>query len=157
MDPRIMDAVGFIGQFVSDHWEAVFGQDDISYALQDQGFSREEILSAFGWIEEHTLGKSTRATRAKHASPAKFQPSMRILTSLEALKITPKAYGVLVEFYDRGVLDILQFEEVIDRAMKTPVDAVSSRQMKRLAALTLFNQVQGEWRNFLHSKSTLVH
>ncbi len=156
MDPRIMDAVGFIGQFVSDHWEASFGQDDINYALQDQGFSRQEISSAFRWIEEHTLGRSTRSSRAKNASPARIQPPTRILTALEAMKISPRAYGTLVEVYERGVLDILQFEEVIERAMKTPGDMVSPRLMKRLAALTLFNQVQGEWRNFLQSKSTLV-
>jgi uncharacterized protein Smg (DUF494 family) len=153
-----MDAVGFIGQFVTDHWEATFGQDDINYALQDQGFSSEEITRAFRWIEDHTLGELNKAPQAVQnmASHAKIQPPTRILTSLEALKISPEAFGSLVAYYERGILDVLQFEEVLERAMKTPGDSVSSRQMKRLAALTLFNRVQNEWRDFLHSKSTLI-
>ena len=155
MEPRIMDAVGFIGQFVSDHWEAIFGQEDISYALQDQGFSRDEITRAFLWIEDHTLGQTVKKPRSLN-SPPRLQPPSRVLSPIEAMKITPRAFGALVSIYERGVLDILQFEEVLERAMKTPGDAVSSRQMKRLAALTLFNRVQNEWRDFLHSKSTLI-
>jgi uncharacterized protein Smg (DUF494 family) len=155
MDPRIMDAVGFIGQFVSDHWEAMFGQDDISYALQDQGFSSEEITRAFRWIEDHTLGEAAQTKRKPTDAPRILPPS-RVLGPIEAMKISPRAFGVLVGIYERGVLDVLQFEEVIERAMKTPGDSVSSRQMKRLAALTLFNRVQNEWRDFLHSKSTLI-
>ena len=158
MDPRIMDAVGLIGQFVSDHWEATFGQDDINYALQDQGYSSEEITRAFRWIEDHTLGELNERPRTKEQimNPAKIQPPTRLLTAIESMKISSAAYGVLLAFYERGVLDVLQFEEVLERAMKTPVDSVSSRQMKRLAALTLFNRVQNEWRDFLHSKSTLI-
>ncbi|MEO5667660.1 MAG: DUF494 family protein [Bdellovibrionota bacterium] len=155
MDPRIMDAVGYIGQFVSDHWEAMFGQEDISYALQDQGFSSEEITRAFRWIEGHTLGETLEKSATKTGTP-RLQPPSRVLGSIEAMKISPRAFGALVSLYERGVLDILQFEEVIERAMKTPGDSVSSRQMKRLAALTLFNRVQNEWRDFLHSKSTLI-
>jgi|GEM_PF-1236128 len=154
MDPRIMDAVGFIGQFVSDHWEAMFGQDDINYALQDQGFSHEEITRAFRWIEDHTLGELSSRPTSKVT--ARMQPPSRVLSSIESMKISPRAFGALVSLYERGVMDILQFEEVIERAMKTPGDSVSSRQMKRLAALTLFNRVQSDWRDFLHSKSTLI-
>lgn len=154
MDPRIMDAVGFIGQFVSDHWEAMFGQDDINYALQDQGFSSEEITRAFRWIEDHTLGELSIAPTSKVT--ARILPASRVLSSIESMKISPRAFGALMSLYERGVMDILQFEEVIERAMKTPGDSVSSRQMKRLAALTLFNRVQSDWRDFLHSKSTLI-
>jgi uncharacterized protein Smg (DUF494 family) len=157
MDPRVMDAVGFIGQFVSDHWEAVFGHDDLKDALLDQGFSDQEISNAFSWIEDHTLGKRSRKGRSKiKPSVAQIRPPHRVLTNIEAMKIAPEAFGALLSLYERGVLNLLQFEEVIERAMRTPVDQVGSRQMKRLAALTLFNQVQNDWRDLLHSKSTLV-
>lgn len=162
MDPRVMDAVGLIGQFVSDHGEIVFAHEDLKSVLFDHGFSSNEISSAFGWIEEHTLGSriadagSGSSAKSPAQSPAQIKPSMRILSSIEAMKITPEAYGALLSLYERGVVDILQFEEIIERALSMPDDTVEARLMKRLASLVLFNQVQGEWREWLQSKSTLI-
>lgn len=155
MKPRIMDAVGFIGQFVSDHWEAVFAQEDLKSALMDQGFSSEEITRAFGWIEEHTMGPSL-ASKGASVSSVQIRPSMRMLTQFEQTKISPEGYGVLVSLYERGVLDILQFEDTLERAMRMSGEEVDALWMKRLASLVLFNRVQSEWREWLQSKSTLI-
>jgi uncharacterized protein Smg (DUF494 family) len=155
MDPRVMDAVGLIGQFVSDHEESIYAQDDLKSVLRDHGFSSNEISRAFHWIEEHTLGKSQAKTHSPR-SPAQIHRPLRVLTPIEAMKITPEGYGALLALYDRGVIDIIQFEEIIDRALRMPGDAVEGRLMKRLASLVLFNQVQSEWREWLQSKTTVI-
>jgi uncharacterized protein Smg (DUF494 family) len=153
MRPRVMDAVGFIGKFVTDHWESLLDQDEIRDELINLGFSSREISDAFRWIEKNTLGANEDVRVAEHA-PA---TPMRVLSPAEQTKINRKCHGMLMSYYERGIIDALLLEEIVERVMKSDTEECDDKQLRRLAALCIFTRVQAEWREFLHSTNTLVH
>ena len=153
MNPKIMEVVSLIGNFVADHWDNVIDGQNISDELLNVGFSSQEVNDAFKWIEEHTIGNDVAALQKTDAYE-KFTP--RPLTSMEQLRVLPKAYGILVSLLDRNVIDTLLFEEVIERAMLSDFDEVGPKEIKRIAALALFNRAQSDWVKLLKSNSTLL-
>lgn len=155
MNPRVMDVVGFIGKFVIENFEGHFDQGEILDELLSQGYSSREISDAFKWIERNTLGdpKDTPAGQV----PAELRPPMRVLSPAEQAKISPKSYAQLVSLYERGILDPVLLEEIIERLMKNENEEISDKDVRRIAALSVFTRVQSEWRDFLHATNTLLH
>ena len=157
MSPRIMDAVGFIGRLVADDFDALLDQNDIKEELVNMGFSNKEISNAFKWIEETTLGQVTakpprRKKDLSQPPSPKIQPPFRKLGALEEAKIKPKAQGLLLNYYNRGVVDPILLEEILEKIMKLNVEEVGEREVRRISALTLFGRVQGDWRELLASQ-----
>ncbi len=153
MDTRVLDAVGFIGQYFADVEDESFEQDDLNDALVDQGFSSTEIKEAFRWIEEKTLAEGLSRKRSLETQ---LSPSLRVLSRIEAMKITPEAHGVIIGLHTRGVIDQLTVEEIIERAMALSGPEVSPRSIRRIAALTVFARMQAEWREWLQSSTTVL-
>jgi Smg protein len=167
MSLRVMDAVGLIGQLVADHWESMSGPQDVTDQLLHHGFSSTEITEAFKWIESHTLGPSDKASKATKKKTAtkktkavakgpRLNPSLRTLTNYEKVRFSPAGHGFLLTLYEKGMLDLLQLEEVIEKAVRSSSDTVGIQELKRLAALVLFTRMQSDSRDLLHSKSSLV-
>lgn len=156
MNPRVMDVVGYIGKFVSDNFDSPFDQSEIFDELMSQGYSSREISDAFKWIERNTLGDSKDKPLSESLDDDQ-KPAFRVLTVAEQSKITPKAYAELMSFYQRGILDAPLLEEVIDRIMKHEAEEISDRDVRRVAALSVFTRVQSEWKDFLHATNTLLH
>lgn len=158
MSLRVMDAVGLIGQFVADHWESINGPQDLMDELLHQGFSSGEIKGAFKWIESHTLGHPGKISDgAPPRRPSShLLPSLRIMTSYEKIRFSPAGQGYLMSLHEKGLLDLLQVEEVIEKALRSSSDTVGIRELKSLAALVLFTKIQSDARDLLLSKSSLV-
>lgn len=152
MRPRILDVVGYIGRFVSANWDAIADHGEITDELMNLGFSDSEINDAFQWIEKHTLGLKDSTLKRKRK-----RASARTLGFAEKAKLSPQAYGFLVDLFGRGVLDVLTFEEVIEKSMKAEEEEVSKEDIRRITALTLFNKRQPEWTELLHTTNTLMH
>ncbi|NCN42080.1 DUF494 domain-containing protein [bacterium] len=153
MNTRVMDVVGFIGQYFSEYEEDSFEQDELNDALVDQGFSTGEIKEAFRWIEEKTLAEGLSK---KPMLETQLSPSLRVLSKIEAMRITPEAHGVLIGLHGRGVIDQLIVDEIIDRAMALSGPEVGPRTIRRIAALTVFVRMQNEWREWLQLNTTVL-
>ncbi len=153
MNPKVMDAVGLIGRYVADSWEHVVDPSVMLDELEAQGFSTREISDAFRWIERNTLGADEVAVLLPEAT----RPSMRILSVVERTRVTPEAQGVLQRLHDRGLIDTLMLEEMVEKALKSDDEEIGANEMRRIASLTIFNRVQDEWKDFLKSTNTLVH
>ena len=154
-NPKVMDAVGLIGKFVTDNWEYVVDPTDMLDELENRGFSSREISDAFKWIERNTLGAMD--ARNEEKIPEADRPSVRILTTVEQSKLASGASALLQRIYDRGIIDVALFEEILDKALKSESEEVTEKEMRRIASLTVFTRVQAEWRDFLRSTNTLVH
>jgi len=76
---------------------------------------------------------------------------------MEQAKITATAYATLTGYFERGILDAVLLEEIIERAVQSDKDEIGDREIRRLTALALFTRVQSEWREYLHTTNTLVH
>lgn len=156
MNPKVMDAVGLIGRFVSENWESISDQGEINDELENQGFSTREISEAFRWIERNTLGPDDETPPAS-ASEAAIRPPFRILTTLESSKLSGDAHGFLVKFYERGLIDPVVMEDILERVAKSESEDIGVKDIRRLTALALFTRVQSEWRDYLHTTNTLIH
>ncbi len=159
MNPKVMDAVGFIGRYVADHWESIVDQDEICDELTNLGFSNTEITDAFRWIERNTLGsdEGTFEDGATSDHTAGIRPPVRVLTAIEQSKISSDAYGVLMGYYNRGLIEPVLLEEIIERALQSESEEIGGTEIRRITSLTLFNKVQAEWREYLRTTNTLVH
>lgn len=155
MNPRIKDVVGLIGHYVSDNWESYIDREEISDELLHRGYNSREIRDAFHWIDEMTLG-ALRDAMAQNTI-VKNQPSQRVLSPIEANKMSNEAWSVLMGFYARGLIDPTLLEEIIDRCMQLEIDEIMVSKVKEVTALTLFKHLHDEWKEFLHSSSTLLH
>ena len=153
MNPKVMDAVGFISRFVNDHWERIADSSEVRDELSNQGFSSKEIADAFKWIEANTLG--TDYASAPMEAPGKAP--MRALTDSEREKLSSAAVGLLMQFYSKGIVDALILEEILERVAKSEQDELDEKEIKRITALTLFTRIQDEWLEILHSTNTLIH
>lgn len=152
-NPKVMDAVGFISRFMSDHWESMVDSSEVRDELSHQGFSSKEIADAFKWIEANTLGADDESAPAEPQE----KPSMRALTESEREKLSPQAVGLLIQFYDRGIIDALFLEEILERVTKSEQDELDEKEVRRITALTLFTRIQDDWLEILHSTNTLIH
>lgn len=152
MRPRILDVVGYIGRFVSAHWDSIADHSEITDELMNLGFSDAEISDAFQWIERHTLGLKDQKVVRGHGNI-----TMRPLGHSERAKFSAPAYGLLVDLVGRGILDALTLEEVIEKCMKSEPEELNKEEVRRVTALTLFNHHQPEWSELLHTTNTLVH
>lgn len=155
VSPRVMDVVGLIGRFFSENAEAMPSHEEVMDELQNQGFSSREISDAFRWIERNTLGPDD--DREPNTTSLLLQPPARILTPIEAGKLSSDAHGQLLRYYKRGLVDAVLLEEILEKVARSESDEIGVREIRRLTALTLFTKVQAEWRDFLHSTNTLIH
>lgn len=151
MRTRLLDVVGFIGQFFYEYGHEDHYEEELSEALLERGISEHEVKEAYRWMEEKALGPGSRKKHQRVVS------STRVLTRLEKNAIGPEAHGVLIDLLSRGIIDQLTADEVIARAVSSnPPSSISARQMKRLVALTVFSRLQGEWREWVQSSSSFV-
>jgi uncharacterized protein Smg (DUF494 family) len=170
---RVLDAIGLIGRFVSDHWDSFIDQVEITDELLDRGFSSAEINDAFRWIENNTLGpkakvfkkhattsqkpKAVKAPKAKKAKkPEIMEYSLRQLNSMESTKIDSKAFGLLLQYLSLGLIDNALMEDIIQRALQSENVMVGQKEMRRITALTLFNCYQTQWKELLGKTNTLL-
>jgi len=155
--PRVLDAVGVIGRFVSDYWDSCVHYGEISEELFDRGFSDGEIEDAYIWIEQSTLGPKGAFKDQGNRETFATQQSIRRLGPLEDAKLDSKAHGALISYFNKGLIDSVLLEEVLSRVMQSASSIVGKKELRRLTALTLFNRFQVEWKELLQHSNMLLH
>lgn len=139
MRERVLAIVSIIAQFVMEERELP-SETEIVEELLAVGFEAEEIDAAFHWMESQSL-PSTSGTM-----PAMTLPSHRIFTRKECLALSCEARGFLIRLRTMGILDHDLEEEIIEQAMQVAEDEISLKELKTIAALTLFARSHDSWR-----------
>lgn len=138
MRERILEIVSLIAQFVMEERDPLT-EIEIIEELLAAGFESEEINAAFNWI-----------TNISFTPPAKARPQLaaagnRVFSPEEARLLSCESRGLLLRLRELGVLDDELCEEIIDRARQTADGEVGLKELKTLAALTLFTRAQDDW------------
>ncbi len=134
---RVLAIVSIIAQYALG--DSV-SENDIVEELLAVGFEADEIDAAFSWMQNvalHTTSKTPQLAEAR---------SQRIFTPEEKRDISAEARGLLIRLRTLGILDDDAQEEIIDKALQVADDPVSLKDMKAIAALTLFARNNEEWR-----------
>jgi uncharacterized protein Smg (DUF494 family) len=151
MDERLVEIIIAIVDRLVDSETRSETVESITQALIVEGYHAQEINTAFMWLY-HTVDESFfedgRIIRTDRS-----MGTVRVLNDFERTLITPEAYGYMLQLSQLGLLDNLQIEEVIDRAMYSCGDMVELNDVKRIVPSIILEGIPGfrpgliSWRN----------
>ena len=135
MNERVIEIIVYIVNEMHENHSIEDGDGfkSLSQKLSKDGYSENEISFAFSWIldkfDEDQQEKSKNAKRK----------SQRILHDFEKIAISPAAHGYLIQLKEFDLIDNIEMEQIIERALlSSSEDMVSLLEMKRIVSATIF-------------------
>lgn len=134
MRSRILEIVVFLMDLMRDNQDQLSDGDDFSDALEDMGYSEQEIDTAYNWLMEQFNGVPQKF----FSEFPKSHSSQRVLTARERMHITPEAYGFLLKLLQGALITGEQLESIIERATFFDSEQVTLEQMKFISSSVVF-------------------
>ncbi|MBT5877068.1 MAG: DUF494 family protein [Candidatus Latescibacteria bacterium] len=145
MSEKVMEILVLLMQHMQDEQGHFDDISDVSQNLTGQGYTQQEVTTALTWLLERLQEQAEPMIAS--TPPITSRPN-RILHAIEQLIISPEAYGYLIQLRDLELLDDLQMETMIERAMLTGARHISLNDMKSIAASVLLSQDGTTWLPF---------
>jgi uncharacterized protein Smg (DUF494 family) len=151
MDERLVEIIIAIVDKLADREIPSKTVEGLTSSLVADGYSIGEINTAFMWLY-HTVDESF-FDEGRILAQYGAKSTLRMLNDFEKSLITPQAYGYILQLSQLGLLDDLQIEELIERAIFTCVDAVDLSDVKRMVPSIILESMPGfrprliSWRN----------
>jgi Smg protein len=120
---------------IKDHQGQLDNLDDVSSYLKSNGFTDNEISSAYSWVLDQMQPGSECLPNENLAG---F--SFRILNELERRNFAPEAIGYLLQLKHLGLLTDSQIELVLERGTLVGPSPVDLEQMKLIIGSLLFRE-----------------
>ncbi len=136
MNERVVEILAYIMTEMGGNQSQPDKLEIISRDLLQRGYSQHEISFAFSWLFERYNGESEELMQNTGAT---LTASFRVLHEAERMVIAREAYGYLLQLKQLRLLNDIQIEFVIERAMMSGLHRVSEAEVKTLAAAALFN------------------
>lgn len=155
MNERVVEILVFIMNQIRGNKNNLARLELISRDLLNKGYSQNEISSAFSWLFERIKSDFEEILRD---TDVHSEHAFRILHDLEAMILTPQAYGYLIQLKELGILDDFDIEQAIERAMLLGAATVDVEEIKAIAAYLLAQQSGGgNGPYFINPNSQMVH
>lgn len=106
-------------------------------------YNRAEIGAAYSWLIQHQKesGKSAYSDLISEFAEQWDEPRMhRLLHPAEAMILTPKLHGYLLELLHIGLIDPLQMEQIIENVMLHYNEPLKLPALKTMIAETVFGK-----------------
>lgn len=155
MNERVMEIIVYIVNEMRSNqlWEDSNQFKLLSQKLEDSGYSQSEISYAFSWVLEKVNAEMTPETQNVQAPQ-----THRMLHDFEKLAISTNAYGYLIQLRELGLIDEMEMEQVIEKALLSETNPVTAHEMKLIVSQTLFKSDEiTEGSFFLLDNSYNVH
>lgn len=107
-------------------------REAMQHELHTAGFPAPEIERAFNWLEDLATGTPPAVMQAEH--------SLRLFSEQETGRLDTECQGLLLFLEQKGVLNPISRELVIDRAMALENEDFDIEQLKWVVLMVLFNQ-----------------
>jgi Smg protein len=159
MDERLVELIIAIVDRLVDSETRSETVESITQSLITEGYNAQEVNTAFMWLY-HTVDESFFEDGRIIRTDGSIG-TVRVLNDFERTLITPEAYGYILQLSQLGLLDNLQIEEVIDRAMYSCGDMVELNDVKRIVPSIIIEGIPGfrpgliSWRN--ESEGSVPH
>jgi len=160
MDERLVEIIISIVDRLVDKSVSSKTVESLTHTLITEGYGIGEINTAFMWLY-HTVDESF-FEEGTVIPEYGIKSTLRMLNDFEKSLITPQAYGYILQLSQLGLLDDLQIEELIERAIYTCVETVELNDVKRIVPSIILEGVPGfrprliSWRNS-ETDGTLAH
>ncbi len=135
MNKRFLDVLNFVLDEMSEDSSGDLDLETMVDAMQDEGFSDDEIQSAMSWIMSNGDSLERSSIQFSAVSP----PIWRMLNEIEEQSIPPKAYSYLLKLRRLNILTDDNLEKVIDRAVDLRLFNMNVEDMKDLIAAVVLN------------------
>ena len=108
---------------------------EMEQELSEAGFEQDDILSAFNWFESMKSTLNTPELDYAHAKTA-----IRIFTANESKRIDTESLGFLIFLQQANVINDVERDLVIDRAMALNKMKISIEETRWIAMIALWSQ-----------------
>lgn len=136
MKETILDVLLYLFEnYFYDDPDAVRDRDSLQTGLIQAGFSPAEVSKAFDWLDELARLRPDAA-----CPPGVAIGPVRVYADAEESRLDAECRGFLMFLERSGVLDPLQRELVIDRAMALDQEEIDLDDLKWVVLMALFNQ-----------------
>jgi len=110
-------------------------RDSLERELTAAGFATDEIDQAFDWLKG-----LDNLTQYPYPESLADSVSVRCYSEMEEKKLAPEGRGFLAFLESSGVINPIQREWIIDRALALPDSVVSVEEVKWIVLLVLWKQ-----------------
>jgi len=124
---RVLEIVVFLISQLRDDRERLENLEEISAYLKTQGFTENEISSAYSWIINRVQNDSEF-----YYDEMRNGDSLRVLTEPERQHFSREAVGYVIQLRHLGLLTDEQMEQILERGSTLWPSPVNLEQIKIL-------------------------
>ena len=139
MQERVLEILGYLLRFVQQE-EAGRMPEGVMGWLRDFGYTSAEIsqaLSMFYRKFQDQMERTTGSVRTGRTSP------YRLMNAIEREVLTTESFGYLLQLYHLGIVDINEFERIMERAVMLGTADISRKEIESIAASVIFFEKSG--------------
>lgn len=134
MNERVVEILIYIMSEIRRNSSVSQKLDMLSQSLIQKGYTETEISSAFTWLLDRLDHESEEVVQKN--KPA-LKNSFRHLHDIERSIISTEAYGYLIQLKELGIIDEMDFEQIVERSLMLGVSRVEINEMRSVVASVL--------------------
>ena len=115
--------------------QTILDDAEMEQELSEAGFEQDDILSAFNWFESMKSTLNKLELDYAHAKTA-----IRIFTANESKRIDTESLGFLIFLQQANVINDVERDLVIDRAMALNKTKISIEETRWITMIALWSQ-----------------
>lgn len=138
MNERVVEILIYIMSEIRKNRNVSKKLDLLSKNLIQKGYSESEISSALSWLLDRLNHDSEEIIEKQ--GPA-FKNSFRYLHEIERSIISTEAHGYIIQLRELGIIDEIDFEQILERALMLGTAKVDIDEIKSILAAMLFASV----------------
>ena len=136
MKERIVEILIYL---MSEMQENKTLQDIDPSDLKNKGYTQSEISAAYSWIFENMQNSPTGPLPLGRLGGT----SRRVLHDAEKLVFSTESQGYLIQLRELGLLDDVDLETAIERAMVAGYEKLTIGEVRQIVAAILFSKGKG--------------
>ncbi len=136
MNERVVEILIYIMSEIRRNRNVTTKLDILSESLIQKGYSESEISSAFSWLMDRLNNESEEIIPKQEPS---LKQSVRHLHEIEKAVISIEAHGYLIQLHELGIINQLEQEQILERAMMSGASEVDIDDVKAVVASMLFS------------------
>lgn len=136
MNERVVEILVYIMSEIRNNGKSSKNLELLSQDLVQRGYTEKEISSAFSWLLERMQSESEELVKNKGP---RVKQAFRHLHEIERSIISTEAHGYIIQLKELGIIDEVEVEHVIERAMMLGASPVNVGDIKSVVTNILFN------------------
>lgn len=157
MSERVMEIVAYIvNAMQSSLDEAIFGQfENLSTVLIEQGYTENEINSAFSWLIEKIPPDMDGEYSIEQVPPDQQD---RTWYNFNKSAFTPTGSNYLIQLHELDIIGEEEIEQILDHSHRHGKHGISIYEIKAMVSSLIFNTnpiMEGSF--FVFNKDNQVH